>query len=635
MLTAFRSFAKSKWAAGLLALLFLGLLITGGSQIRDVFGGFGAKHVVWAGERNIDAATFRADLDREREQAQQRAGRPIDYEELIGNGALAAYLTQEAQKIGFMSWAWNAGVRPGNELVLRQIREVPDFFDPVTGRFDETRYAQLLADNNTTAPVIEERFRDNIVTRHYGSALGAGLRLPRIYGAVLANQATQTRDARWFEVTQAMAGSASAPTDAQLTTFINQNQDELRVPETRQATLVLFDAPNDGRGEITEARIEERFNFRRDALSQPETRSFVSLTVPSKAVADRVAAALRAGQTPEAVAQANNVQPTVSTDRPRSAVTDPAVAAAIFGMTPNQISDPIQARVGFVVAKLTDITPGSPATLDSVRAQIVDELRAEDVRAAVYERVEAYDKARQDGKTMDAAVAEVGARTLALPPIQRDGRSPAQPNFQMPPQLLEAMWRLSANAESEVLPIAQGEYAVVRVDRINPAAVPSLSDAGFRTRLAGAWTARENARLLTNHANALAARVRGGEDIVAVARSAGATLQTGSAISAQDQARGRGVISGVFSTPPGQVFSQQESADTFVIGRTDRIIAPNPTLAAGAAAQFQDRLSGEAMNAFGETAIKAAAESQKAQFSEPRARLALGLPEVAPAAPAQ
>jgi peptidyl-prolyl cis-trans isomerase D len=634
MLTAFRKFAKSKWAIGLFVVLALGLLVTGGSQMPDLLASFGPKHVISAGERSVDAPEFRADMERVRNQAQEQAGRALTFEELIGGGQLPAYLAQQAERLGFMAWAEGVGIRPSKELVLRQIRQVPAFFDSVTGRFDEAAYVAALQRNNATPQRFEREMRDEIVTRHYGSAIGAGARLPRVYGAVLANQAMETRDGRWFVVTQAMAGTAGAPTDAQLNTFIQQNAAQFRLPEFRSASLVLFNSPTDGQGEITDARIEERFNFRRDALSQPETRTFVTLTAPNKAVADRIAAALRAGQAPDAVGQANNLQPTAFTDRPRSSVTDPAVAAAVFGMTENQVSDPVQARVGFVVAKLTGIKPGRPSTLADVRAQIIEELRQEDRRAAVYRRVEAYDKARKDGKTLEAAVAEVGARILNVPSITQDGRSLVQQNFRAPPELLEAMWKLGRNGESEVLEAGQGEYFVVRVNEITPPALPSLSNPAFRAELATGWTARENNRLLTTRANALAARVRGGEDLAAVARSAGAALQTGAGVSAQDQSRGEGVVGGLFSTPRGQIFTQQQGADSFVIGRTDAITPPNATLAAGTADQFRQRMAGDNLNAFGETAIKAAAARTNATFSEPRARVAMGLPEEAPAAPA-
>ncbi|RZJ84992.1 MAG: rotamase, partial [Brevundimonas sp.] len=442
MLTAFRKFAKSKWAIGLFVVLALGLLVTGGSQMPDLLASFGPKHVISAGDRSVDAPEFRTDLDRILQQEQERAGQPLTFEQLIGGGQLPAYLTQQAENLGFLSWAWSAGIRPGEELVLRQIRQIPDFFDSVTGRFNEAQYRDVLAQNNATPERFEREMRDQIIRRQFLLAAGAGLRLPRIYGAVQANQGLQTRNGRWFTVTQAIAGTAGTPTDAQLNTFIQQNAAQLRLPEFRSATLVLFNSPTDGQGEISEARIQERFNFSRDALSQPETRTFTTLTAPNKAVADRIAAALRAGQTPDAVGQANNLQPTVFTDRPRSSVADPAVAGAVFGLSPNQVSDAIQARVGFVVAKLTAVTPGRPVELADVRAKLIEDLRKEDARAATYARVEAYDKARQAGKTLDAAVAEVGARTLAIPRVTQDGRSLERQNFRPTPQLLETMWKL-------------------------------------------------------------------------------------------------------------------------------------------------------------------------------------------------
>ncbi len=633
MLTAFRTFAKSKWAIGLLVLLAIGLMVTGGSQL-DVLANLGPKHVVSAGDRSLSQAEFRGELDRILEQARQQSGRPLTFEELIGEGGLRQYLEQKSQQLGFVNWAWKAGIRPGKELVLRQIRQAPNFFDSVTGQFSEEQYRAALAQGNATPEMFEAQLRDQYSTQHYGAALGAGMRLPRIYGAILASQALETRDARWFTVTQAMAGSAGAPTDAQLTALMNQNADQLRLPESRTASVVLFD---DGAAAAapTEARIEERFNFRRDALSLPEKRSFVTLTAPNRAAADRIAAALRAGQSPADVARANSIQPAEYNDTPRSALGDQAVAAAVFGLAANQVSAPVQAGVGFVVAKVNSIQPGRSATLADVRDQVIAELRAEDARAAVYRRVEAYEKARQDGKTLDVAVREVGARIIQIPPIRQDGklRNGQDINPALPPQLIQTMWSLGKGAESEVVDMGQGQYFVVRLNDILPAALPPL--AGIREPLARQWVLRENARLLSARASALAARVRGGEDLAAVAASVGASLQTGTGLNRQSaEQNGQGVIAGVFSSGRGEPFSQQNTADTFVIGRTDRITAAVPALAAPVAEQFRQRMGGDHVNAVGEVAIAAAAARSKAEFDEPLARISLGLPAEAPAAPA-
>lgn len=463
------------------------------------------------------------------------------------------------------------------------------------------------------------------------------MRLPRIYGAVLASQALETRDGRWFTVTQAMAGTAPAPTDAQLTTFMNQNADQLglRMPESRTASVVLFDDGAAATAAPTEARIEERFNFRRDALSLPERRTFVTLTAPNQAAADRIAAALRAGQSAAEVARANSIQPAEYVDTPRSALGDPAVAAAVFGLAANQVSDPIRAGVGFVVAKVSAIQPGRPAALADVRERVIQELRAEDARAAVYRRVESYEKARSEGKTLDVAVREVGARVIQIPAIREDGklRNGQDINPALPPQLIQAIWNLGKGAESEVVDMGQGQYFVVRVDDVLPAALPPL--AAIREPLARQWTLRENAALLNARASALATRVRGGEDLAAVAASAGATIQTGTGLNRQAvEQYGQGVIAGLFGSGRGETFSHQNSDDTFVIGRTDSITGAVPALAAPVAEQFRQRMASDNISAVGDVAINAAAARSNARFDEALARTSLGLPAQPPASPA-
>ncbi len=635
MLSAFRAFAKSKWAMALLILLAMGLLVTGGTQ-TDVLANLGPKHIVSAGDRSLGQAEFRGEMEGFRTRAQQQAGQAISFEDLVGEGRLRQYLTQQSQQLGFANWAWNAGIRPGKDLIMRQIRQEQRFFDNVTGLFSEEQYRSVLAENNVTPERFEAQLRDQYSTQHFGAALGAGTRLPRIYGAVLASQALETRDGRWFTVTQAMAGTVDAPTDAQLTTFMTQSADQLglRLPETRTASVVLFDgaAPT---AAPAEARIEERFNFRRDALSLPEKRTFVTLTAPNRAAADRIAAALRAGQSPAEVARANSIQPAEYAETPRSALGDPAVAAAVFGLSADQVSDPIQAGVGFVVAKVVAIQPGRAASLADVREQVIAELRAEDARAAVYRRVEAYEKARSEGKTLDAAVQEVGARVIQIPAIRLDGklRNGQDINPALPPQLIQTMWSLGKGAQSEVVDMGQGQYFVVRLDDILPASLPPL--AAIRAPLAQQWILRENATRLNAHASALAARVRGGEDLAAVAASVGATIQTGTGLNRQAvEQYGQGVVAGVFSSGRGEPFSQQNSPNTFVIGRTDRITGAVPALAAPVAEQFRERMARDHISAVGELAIGFAAASSKAKFDEPLARATLGLPAEVPAASA-
>ncbi|MEG0818277.1 MAG: peptidyl-prolyl cis-trans isomerase, partial [Brevundimonas sp.] len=346
-------------------------------------------------------------------------------------------------------------------------------------------------------------------------------------------------------------------------------------------SIALFNpAPNSQAAPITEERIRERFEFRKAALTNPEKRTFVTLTVPTKATADRVVAELRAGKAPTEVAAANKIEAAAYNDTPQSALGDPAVGAAVFGLSANQVSNPIQSRVGFTVAKVTGVTAGAPATLESVRSALIDELRAEDVKGATYAKVEQYEKARQDGKNMADAAQAVGARLVQLPPFTADGRLPDGQPLNAPRQIFESAYALSKGGESDIIDAGEGQYFAVRVDDIRPASLPALAE--VRAPLAQQWTLRENARRLSAKAEELAGRIRAGEDIAKVAASAGAQLSTRAGVQ-QSQASqtelGEGVLRGLFGQGKGQVFTGQTQAG-FVVGSVDAIHGAVPALAA-------------------------------------------------------
>jgi peptidyl-prolyl cis-trans isomerase D len=634
MISVFRKFARSKWAVGFLIICGFAVVFTGAQM--DVFSGFGPKHVISAGSRSLDQTQFRQEFERIRDNASQQTGRAMTIDDLVKENLHVRYLEENTRKLGLLAWAWDAGIRPGKELVIQQIRALPAFFSQLTGKFDEAEYQRILAEQGVTPAQLEQELLDQQTLTHFGSAVVAGARMPRVYGAVLAARAMETRDGRWFQITTAQIEPVGAPTDAQLTAFMNENAAQMRMPEFRTVSVVLFGDAGASNAPIEESRIVERFNFKKDTLSLPERRTFVTLTAPDKAAADRIAAALRSGQAPQAVGQANGgVRPADYTETPRSAVTDPAVAAAVFGAAVGQVTDPVQARVGFTVAKVTAATPAQPATLESARSTLIAELRAEDAKAKVFQRVEQYEKARGEGKNLEQAVQAIGARLVPLPPFTQDGKLPNGQALNAPPQIIENAWRLTKGGESDVIDAGQGQYFVLRLDDIRPAALPALAE--IREPLAREWINRETARRLAAKADELSARVRGGQDIAAVAASAGATLTSRSGVQqtpAIQTELGEGLLRGLFGQARGQVFSGQTAQTTWVVGRVDGIHPPAAALAAPVSEQIRMRGSPEMGNAMAELIIEAAARKTKARNDPALALTALGVTQPAtPAAP--
>jgi len=112
MISIFRNFARSKWAVGLLAVMALSLLITGGSQM-DVLGALQPPRVVSAGDRSLDAQAFRQAVEQIRFNIQQEQGQSPTTEDLANDPGFLGAFQQRAQQLAFLAWIHKVGVRPG------------------------------------------------------------------------------------------------------------------------------------------------------------------------------------------------------------------------------------------------------------------------------------------------------------------------------------------------------------------------------------------------------------------------------------------------------------------------------------------------------------------------------------------
>jgi peptidyl-prolyl cis-trans isomerase D len=634
MISSFRKLSKSWVAPIIVGLIALSFVIVGTTDFLG--GGSSNGPVVKAGSREISQLDYRRIVDQRVEAFREQSGQAITMQDLVDQGGHLQILEGIAESEGFLAWAWRSGLRPGAELIAAQIREFPVFFNQVTGQFDPQQYASTLAQQNVTEADFEAEIRDQLAANHYGAAIYAGLRLPRIYGAVLAGQSLHTRDGSWFVVTPAMAGQAEPPTEEQLTAYLNENAEQLRRPEFRTISLVVFSPASEADlPPITDEQIQERFEFRRESLSQAETRTFTTLTAADEETAAAIAQALRGGQSPAAVAAANDVQPVEYENRARSAVTDPAIAAAAFGAEEGAVVGPVRSGLGRTVILVESVTAGQAATLASSREAIVQELREEAMRGQTYDAVERYEQARQDGASLAEAVEAAGARVIDLPPFTEDGRLPNGQPLNAPEPVLRSAYAQDEGGESDVIDAGQGQYFVVRVNEVTPAAMPSLDD--VREPLVQNWLQRENARRLAALADELAGRVRGGESIAEVAASVNAELVTRTGVQQNEETQtqvGQGVMRGLFSQGVEQVFSGQQDGQSFVVGRVDRIRAPVAALAAPRAEQIRPQMSMQAAEALGDGARAAAADQMNVRTWPDRALNALGIaPSQAPAAP--
>jgi len=625
MLAAFRVFAKSWFAAVLIGLLIVAFAVFG---IRDVFGHNVSNSVIIAGSRKISEPEFRREFEQVRKRAEQQMGQPVTAELAAQNGLDRQVLQGLATRESFAELLHRIGIRPSDKLVAEQIAKIPAFFDPVSGRFDKKQYQQRLGQNDLTPDKFEGMLRDEMAQQHVVTALTNSLLVPRAYSALAAIFALESRDVSYLTIDPNSVPRPAAPTDAQLTAFMKENAAQLTLPEFRVLTVVRFSPQLVAANlPVDEAEVKKRYDFKKDTLSTPETRSLVQIPAKDAAAAQAIAARLQKGEDPAAIAKSLGVDAITYDGKPQTAIPDRKLAAAVFQLQPGQVSA-VQGDLGLAVVKIQGVTPGKTVSFEEARPAIEAELRKDAAAEKVYALTQAYDDAHQKGANLTEAAQKAGVAATTIGPVTKDGRDQqGQPVGDLNQKLMDTAYGLPAGGESEVVDAGNGEFFAVRVEKVIAPAVPPLDS--IKPQLAQAWTMREVGKAMQAKAEALAARVRKGESLEAVAASAGAQLTRVPGVDRrsgqQNPQMSPEILGSVFGGKPGEVFTARGRGFSMVVGKVDADHVGDPAQLAALTQQARPQMTETIFREIGESAQGAARVEVKTKVDYNRARTAIGL----------
>ena len=632
MLAAVRAFAKSWVAIVLIGLLIVSFAIFG---INDVFQASFKDTVVSADGRTITSAEFKRAFDNQRQQLEQQMGQPITLQMAVDNGFDNAVLQRIASTEGLGAVLHKIGIRPSDEEVVAQLQKIPAFLDRVTGRFDKNTYQAALAQAGLVPETFERSLRDEIAQQQLAVGMGGGLRLPRAYAALGAISQLESRDLAYFVIDPRSMPAPAAPTDAQLTAFMNENAAQLRRPEFRVITVARF-SPQAAAGNvaISEEELKKRYDFRKDTLSRPEGRSAVQIPVKDAATAQQVAARLDKGEAPAAIAKSLNVEAITYENKPQTAIPDRKVAAAVFS-TPVNKAVPVQGDLGMAVIRVLAVAPGQTVTLDQARPALEAELRKDAAAQKVYELTQTYDEAHQGGASLTEAAQKAGVPTMTIGPVSKDGRDDnGAPLMGLNQKLMETAFSLGAGGESEIQEVGDGEYFAVRVERITPPAMPTLAE--VKTELVRVWMLREMTKAMQTRAEQLSDRLRKGETMEAVAGSAGARVTRIKGVSRQTAGQHREMsedtLNKTFNTKLGGVFTADNVSMGVVVGKLEAIHPGEGAQLAQLTEFARPRMSEAYLREMMDAATVAARKEADVKVDYNRARTALGLEPIKPPA---
>lgn len=627
MLAFFRAISKSWVANVFMTVLIVSFAVWG---IRDVFHPQFTNAVVTAGSHHVDPADFKRMFENYRKQIARQTGQMVTPQQAVAEGVDARMLQDLAGSEALVEYIRRIGVIPSDKLVADQLKKQPMFFDSVTGKFDEKAYENTLAENGLTPDKFLAGLTDEIAQDQLGAGLAAGLKQPLAYGAILAGIELEGRTLSYFLVDPRAVPPPPMPTDQQLQTLINQHADQLRRPETRVLTVVRLSATALAPGMTPNpADLQKAYQFHKDSQSTPEKRTLVEIPARDAATAQAIAAKLRAGQAPDAVAKAYGVQPIAYNDAPKSAVADEKVADAAFGLPAGQVSGPIQTSLaGLAVVKVTAVTPGKVATFDEMKPQLMAQAQKDMAVQKVYDQVQKYDDAHGSGETIANAAHTAGATAVQIGPVSAQGLdAQGKPVPGLSPKLLKAAFALAQGGESDMTDDGEGEYFAVHVDKVIPPALPSLDE--IRAPLTQYWRTQDEMTRLNAKAEELAGKIRKGESLEAAAAEVHA--QVGHAVGvtrvamAQNRSLSPDLMEKLFSAKAGDIFTGQTAQIPVMVARLDTVRPPAPQDAARMVVAQRDRATAQMFGDFGDAVTAAAKTAVKPTYDLDRARTAIGV----------
>lgn len=377
------------------------------------------------------------------------------------------------------------------------------------GVFSAERYRQVLAAQGMTPADFEMRVRSDLVLSQVLAPIGSTAAAPvRVVNELLAALTEQRTVAlRRFN---ALAYEADIKvTDADIEAWYAANANDLRLPESVNIEYVVLDEAAATAGlSVPDAEVEAFYLQNQARYGQPEQRRVSHILrevapdadqqtkdaarAKAQELVDRLKAdpsqfgalAAEFSQDPGSASQGGDLG-WISKD-----TLVPEVEDAVFKLEPNTISEVIESPFGYHVGVVTQVQPASIKPLEQVREEVEAEVLRQMASVRFAELASGLTNLVYDQRDALAPIAQqLGLELQTAQGLARNGLLPdelflrqtpldaGQRDVLNNPRVLQVAFSpevFQDKFNSGVIEAAPGTLVALRVDKVNPSAVPPI-----------------------------------------------------------------------------------------------------------------------------------------------------------------
>ncbi|CAG9259108.1 Peptidyl-prolyl cis-trans isomerase ppiD [Paraburkholderia unamae] len=368
------------------------------------------------------------------------------------------------------------------------------------GTINLDQYKQLLAMQGMTPEQYDERVRYSLAMQQLPASIIGSAFTPKSLAQQLTGLSEQQRDVQGLAFHVSDYAQKVQPTDAQLQAYYDANKNAFATPATAQIQYLVLSAATVAAGvQPSDADLKKYYddNIAHYRTQEEVRASHILITVPkdasadvrnaAKQKADAVLAEVKAHPDQFAqIAQKESQDPGSASKGGDLGYFGPGMIAggqafddAVFKLKKDEISGVIQSDFGYHVVKVTDVKPAVTKPFDDVKAQITNEVKAQQAAKLLADASDGFTSSvYEQAKTLQPAADKykLAIQTATVTP---------KPNATLPAdsplnnqKFLDAVFASdSVNQHNNTQAIDVGNSTLIsaRVTSYQPAAVPAFA----------------------------------------------------------------------------------------------------------------------------------------------------------------
>lgn len=572
MLGSFRNKRAGVFIWALLVALVIGLA---GFGIGAGTGGIASRNVARVGDRPVTADDYVRAMQQELRALTQQTGRSLTMAEARDYGVDRMVLARLVNDATLDDEADRLGISTGDATVRDRVMQTAAF-QGTGGAFDRAAYTDALDRIGLKPGQFEELVRREATRDLVASGIQSAATMPDAEALAVLGYLGEKRSFEWLRLDAALLPApVPAPTDADLEKEHEaQAKDRYTRPETRELSYASITPEELAKGiEIPEDELRAAYDADAEHYRTPERRALDRIGFGTTEEAAAAKAKLDAGETDfDALAASRGLKPG-DTDQGILAAADlaPEARDAVFGAQGPGIVGPVETPLGPSLYRINAVMAATTTSFEDARADLARDRALDQAKKQIQDDTAHIQDLIAGGATLEEIASETVMQlgSVALN-AETSGGIADDPAFR------DAAMKAEEGEETDLVELANGGLATIRLEKIDPPAVIPLPE--IRDRVAADWTRERTVEALRKLATGFIGEIDGGLPFADLATRLDRPIRTAGPLTRSDSAEGAPtpLVAAVFAAADGAAVTEADG-DGVILAKITATTAFDPT----------------------------------------------------------